>query len=197
MAITGAPEAMMVGGATSQGPAAGIYRCKITDAGVTESSKTGRKALKLTFFVDGDKDHPSKNGKKLVSKSFWGASKEDDAEKVKMMNGMLKRQLYVPLEIPWPKEGKAADPRIFSNKICYVVISPEKNKESGDIENTVTAIALKREKLPKSALDGSLFKKKDEKSAKAESEDVAEEQSEETSSEEQSEETEAPKGRRR
>ena len=165
MAITGAPEVMMVGGAVnSGGPPAGIYRIIVADAstgmskGDEAKGKAPRHYIELEFHGKGDPDHPAKDGKKVTKQKFYGTASNDDAEKRKDMLGMLKNRLYVPFNVKWPAAGAAVDARIFVKKEAFIVIAPGKPNEEGETRNEVQAIAVKREKLPKKFLAPDAFK---------------------------------------
>jgi len=166
MGITGAPEAMMVGGAVNTGgPAPGIYRVIVADAGIgiTDGNEAAGKAprhyVELEFHGKGDPDHPAKDGKKITKQRFYGASSADDREKQKNMLGMLKRRVYDGLGVKWPTGESKLDARIFSKKEAFIAIAPSKeNPETGECRNEVQAIALKKEKLPKKYLAPDAFK---------------------------------------
>lgn len=165
MAITGAPEAMMVGGAVnSGGPAAGIYRIVVADAstgmskGDEAKGKLPRHYIELEFHGKGDPDHPAKDGKKVTKQKYYGTASNDDAEKRKDMLGMLKQRLYNPFNVKWPSAGAAVDARIFVKKEAFIVIAPGKANEEGETRNEVQAIAQKKEKLPKKWLAPDAFK---------------------------------------
>lgn len=143
----------VVGGATSSGPKPGIYRVVVAEASLDTAKKTGRPFIALEFHGKGDKDHPTVEGKKVIVGKFYTAMEGDDSEKVKTMNGMLKSRLYRGFALPWPKEGKQVDPRIFLKKECFIVLKPGKPNEQGDTYAEVAAIALKKEQLPKSVLE--------------------------------------------
>lgn len=162
MAITGAAqEAMMWGGATSAGGAAtGVYRVVVTEAALGMSkgaqdadgnyTKAPRPFVELEFFGKGDPDHPGKEGKKVTKSKFYGPSAADDAEKKKLMAGMLKRSLGDGFGIKWGTDGKPLDPRIFVKKEVFIAIGPGKaNDDTGESRQEVLAIAPSRDKLPK------------------------------------------------
>jgi hypothetical protein len=150
MAI-GAPQAikMRVGGKTSNGPSDGVYRVVVADASVGVAKRTGRPYIALEFHGKGDQEHPSINGKKLITAKFYGASETDDPEKAQKMNGMLKNRLYRGFGLPWPKEPKDLDPRIFLKKEVYILLGQGKPNEQGETYPEVKAIALKKDQLPK------------------------------------------------
>lgn len=153
MAI-GAPQStkMKVGGAVSNGPKDGVYRAIVVDVGVGESTgKSKRPYVQLEFHGKGDSDNPNYNGKRILTAKFYGAAPSDDKEKAAQMNGMLKNRLYRGFDIPWPKEGKDLDPRIFLKKEVFILLGKGKANESGDQYAEVKAIALKRDKLPRAA----------------------------------------------
>lgn len=150
MAIAGAPAALMVGGATASGPAAGIYRIKVTDATTGESSqkKTPYMALELT--VHKDPNNVAREGKKLVTQKYWFAKDDADEDKKKTMKGMLKRGPYAGFNIPWPKENKPFDPRVFLGKEAFVLLGPQKQQNpDDDVYMEVKAISIDRAKLEK------------------------------------------------
>jgi hypothetical protein len=149
----------IVGGSTSSGRK-GVFRAVVTDAGLDTAKKSGRPYIALEFTGKGDTENPSANGKKLITGKFYTAMESDDADKVKTMNGMLKSRLYRGFGVPWPKDGKQVDPRIFLKKEVFVVIGPGNPNEQGDSYPEVKAIALKKDQLPKSALEA--LNKKDE-----------------------------------
>jgi hypothetical protein len=149
MGISGAPVALIVGGAVSNGPAHGVYRVKVTDASVIES-KNGRPGLKLELTVDGDTVHKAKNGKKLISAKFYGAAQTDEEEKGKQMNGMLKRGPFKGFGVKWPEAGKELEPRVFVSKTAFVALGAGKNADGSESEYPeVKAIAQEREDLSK------------------------------------------------
>lgn len=149
MTISGAPAALKVGGATSSGPAPGIYHVKVTDVTVGASSQKGTPYVGLELTVFKDPDHAAKEGKKLtVARFYFPHPDETDADKVKQTKGMLKRNLYGGFDIPWPKEEKAVDTRLFSGKEAWVLMGyPSKTEEGEDARCEVRRIAQKREDL--------------------------------------------------
>jgi len=161
MGITGAPEMMMVGGAVSTGGAKpGVYRVIVTEAAIGMSKgnealgKPPRPFVELEFFGKGDAEHPTKEGKKVTKQKFYGACGSDDADKRKMMNGMLKRSVYDGLGLKWPTDNKPLDARIFVKKECFIAIGLSKaDTETGDQRPEVQAIAVERAKLPKKFLE--------------------------------------------
>lgn len=165
MAI-GNPQAMKmkVGGAVSNGPKDGIYRAVVADVSVDVAKKSGRPYIALEFHGSKDPEHPSLNGKKILTGKFYGASDSDDPEKVKQMNGMLKSRLFRGFGIPWPKEFKEFDPRVFLKKEVYIVVGKGKPNEQGESYAEVKAIALKKDQLPKSVLENAASGSEDEAS---------------------------------
>lgn len=147
--VTGAPAALKVGGATSSGPAPGIYHVKVTDVQTGTSSKKGTPFVGLELTVHKDPDHAAKEGKKLtVARFYFPHPDETDADKVKQVKGMLKRNLYLGFGIQWPKEEKALDVRQFSGKEAWVQMDfPSKSEEGEDARCEVRRIAQKREDL--------------------------------------------------
>ena len=145
MAIEGAPS-INIGGAVSTGPEPGDYSVLITDAAVGASS-TGRPNLQLEFTVKDDPNHVAKNGKKLTKMFQSLPQGSDDEEKVKTMQGMLKRLVYDGLGVKWPTEPKPLDPRQFAGKKCWVRLA-KKKQEGRDERTEVVAIALTQDKLP-------------------------------------------------
>ena len=76
----------------------------------------------------------------------------DDKDKVETMLGMLKRKLYDGFGLPWPKDSKKFDPRIFQNKEVFVWLAKGKpNEETGEARVEVQNYALTADKLPKAA----------------------------------------------
>lgn len=157
MAI-GAPEAMqfVYGGETSSGgPVTGVYRVVVAEAslgqskGDVDAGRPPRPFVELEFHGKGDKDHPAKEGKKVIKQRFYSPLPSDDKEKQKMMAGMLKRGLFDGLGVKWSTEQKSLDPRIFVKKECFIAIGPGKASDTGESRQEVQAIALKRESLPK------------------------------------------------
>lgn len=146
-AITGAPSAMKVGGKVgANGPKKGVYHVKVADANIKFSKQPGeRPGFELTFNGFKDPEHPDKEGKKLLTQTFWGECDIDDAEKKGTMRRMLRDRLFKPFNVEWPKEGKTVEARIFVGKDIYVLI--DSNKE-GD-RNEIAAMAKKPEDLPK------------------------------------------------
>ncbi len=170
MGISGAAqEAMMWGGATSNGGAAtGVYGAVVTEAalgmskGLVEKNDKGeevivkhpRPYIELEFAGKNDPDHPAKNGKKITKQKFYGPTASDDADKKKLMAGMLKRSLGDGFGIKWATDGKPLDPRIFIKKECFLAIGPGKeNEETKETRQEILAIAPTKKQLPKKFLD--------------------------------------------
>lgn len=151
----GAMQKVKIGGATSSGPKDGVYRAVVADVGLDVARKSGRPYIALEFHGKGDTEHPSQNGKKILTAKFYCASESDDADKVKQMNGMLKSRLFRGFGIPWPKEFKDFDPRVFLKKEVFIVVGKGKPNEQGDSYAEVKAIALKKDQLPKTAVESS------------------------------------------
>lgn len=149
MAINAAPDDFfLAGGETISGPDLDDYHVIVSDA-QRGTSKDGKKAqLVLEFTVKDDKNHPAMEGKKL-SKSWatWPAKDESDMDKKKTL-GRLRRMYYEGLGVPWPKEAKAVDPRIFVTKTAYVRIGTTENKKTGEKFTGVTHIVQDPKKLP-------------------------------------------------
>jgi hypothetical protein len=154
----------IVGGSTSSGRK-GVFRAVVVDASLGVAKRSGRPYIALEFHGKGDTENPSVNGKKLIVGKFYTAMEGDDEEKVKTMNGMLKSRLYRGFGLPWPKDGKQVDPRIFLKKEVYIAIGPGNPNEQGDSFPEVKAIAQKKEQLPESVLRE--LTKKDSKSESA------------------------------
>lgn len=147
MAITGAPQ-ILVGGAVSNGPALGDYHIIVSDAQLGESKTSGRGQLVLELTVKDDPNNPSKEGKKLT-KMFQSLPAEgDDPEKVKQMQGMLKRLVYDGFGVKWPAEPKPIDPRIFVGKPAWIRLDNRKNNQTGEERSQVVAVAQAQDKLP-------------------------------------------------
>lgn len=148
MAITAAPDSVLVGGEVYNGPELGDYHIVVSDASMGETNKKDRKQLILEFTVKDDTNHTSMEGKKLTKmwQSFPNAA--DDDRKRKTMLGILKRQVYEGFGLPWPKEPKALDPRIFVGKTAWVRFGERKDKE-GKLRQSITHIVQKLEQLPK------------------------------------------------
>mgnify|MGYP003420347621 CR=1 FL=1 len=146
-AITGAPSAMKVGGKVgANGPKRGIYHVKVADANIKYSKQPGeRPGFELTFNGFKDSEHPDKEGKKLLTQTFWGECDIDDNDKKETMRRMLRDRLFKPFGVEWPKEGKSVEARIFQGKDIYVLIDANKD---GD-RNEIAAMAKKPEDLPK------------------------------------------------
>lgn len=148
MAITGASDAVLVGGEVSSGPAKGDYRVEVTDAKLGESKDKTRKMLLLTLTVKDDPNHSAKNGKKLTTwRQPLPAPGKDDADKLKTMQGILKRSVYEGLGVKWPETAKALDPRIFMNKVAFVRID-DRTGSDGKTRTDVVACAVSADKLP-------------------------------------------------
>lgn len=149
MAIAAAPDTAFAGGPVSTGPAPGDYHVVIQDAqnGVSGS---GRPSLNFDLVVKDDPNHPAKNGKKLTKmfNSLGSAEHGDDEDKLKMMAGILKRQVYDGFSVPWPKERKPIDPRIFIGKEAWVRLATQKNPKTGEDRSQVVAVAQTLDKLP-------------------------------------------------
>lgn len=144
MAITGAEDAIVVGGDYSLGGTAdGDYRVKVNSVGIGTAS-TGTKQLTMEFFGKGDPDHPAKEGK-FVFKMYQSLpSEKQDAEKRKQTQGFLKRLVYDGFGFDWPKTGKKFDARMFADKECWIRIKKREGKDRPEI----VAIALERDNLP-------------------------------------------------
>ncbi len=147
MAIA-APDSFFVGGAVSTGPASGDYHVIIEDASLGSSS-SGRGSLNFDLVVKDDPNHPAKEGKKLT-KMFNSLAdpKTDDEEKIKVMNGILKRQVYDGFGIKWPTDKKALDARQFIGKTAWIRLAPRTNPKTGEARTQVTAVAQTADKLP-------------------------------------------------
>lgn len=143
MAIEGAPQ-ILVGGAVNSGPVEGDYHVIVSEASIG-TSKTGRPNLQLELTVKDDQDHVAKNGKKLTRMFQSLPQPGDDGEKVKDMQGFLKRIVYSGLGIKWPTEGKPLDPRIFVGKTAYARLA---KKTPTDEFANIVAMAPTREALP-------------------------------------------------
>ena len=146
MAIEGAPT-INVGGAVSNGAEPGDYHVIISDAALG-TSKTGRPNLQLELTVKDDPNHVAKEGKKLTKMFQSLAQASDDEDKVKTMNGMLKRMVFDGLGVKWPTEPKPLDPRVFAGKKAWVRLDRKKNEQTGEDRSEVIAIALTADKLP-------------------------------------------------
>ncbi len=162
MSIQGAPKAVLLGGKTSNGVAAGIYRVKITDASLDFTKggevkgkdgkmvkKDPRPYVKLELTGCKDPDHPAKEGKKVLTAKVYLPSEFDDQEKTEMMAGMAKRSWWKPLELKWPTEAKPLDPRIFVGKELFakVIQRVSDGADSEDAYPEVAAISKDRNKL--------------------------------------------------
>lgn len=149
MAITGAPDAVFVGGEVYNGPELGDYRITVSDSSLGETQDKKRKQLILEFTVTGDPAHASMEGKKLTK--YWQTmpNKDDDDKKKKQMLGILKRQVYEGFGIAWPKELKALDPRIFTGKTAWVRFGERFDKKNNKMRQTITHIVQSLEQLPK------------------------------------------------
>ena len=142
MAIEGAPQ-ILIGGAVSTGPAKGDYHIIVSDASLGTSS-TSRPNLQLELTVKDDPNHTAKEGKKLT-RMFQSLPQDgDDEEKVKTMQGMLKRLVYDGFGVKWPAEPKPIDPRIFLGKTAFVRL----DQKPGDDRTNVVAVAHALDKLP-------------------------------------------------
>ena len=147
MAIA-APDSIFIGGAVSTGPASGDYHVIIEDAQLGTSSK-GRGSLNFDLVVRDDPNHQAKEGKKLTKMfNSLADSKTDDEDKMKMMNGILKRQVFDGFGVKWPTEPKALDPRIFVGKTAWIRLAPKKNPNTGEERTQVVAVAQTPDKLP-------------------------------------------------
>ena len=149
MAINGAPAALLVGGAVASGPAAGIYHIKVADAATGESNNDNKTPyLELQFEVHEDPDNAAKEGKKLVKQRYYLGGEKHDEEKKKVMLGMMKRGPYAGFNIPWPKEAKKLDARIFVGKTAWVLLGAKKKQnETDDDYMEVKRIAQDKAKL--------------------------------------------------
>jgi len=147
MAIA-APDSIFVGGAVSTGPAPGDYHVIIEDAAVGTST-SGRGSLNFDLVVKDDPNHAAKEGKKLT-KMFNSLADpaQDDEEKQKVMNGILKRQVYDGFGIKWPTEKKALDHRQFIGKTAWIRLAPRLNPKNGETRTQVVAVAQTADKLP-------------------------------------------------
>lgn len=148
MAINGAPDAVLVGGEVYNGPELGDYHVIVSDAQMGETNNKERKQLILEFTVKDDPNHTSMEGKKLTKMWQSFPNEKDDDRKKKTMLGILKRQVYEGFGLPWPKEPKALDPRIFAGKTAWVRFGERTDKEGKKRQN-ITHIVQKLEQLPK------------------------------------------------
>ncbi len=159
---TGKAEVEIIaGGKTSSGTPKGVYHIVVTESGTDQSAgdanatppKPQRGCIVLTLAVTKkDKLNVSKQGKKLMQDRTYFGAKEDDEDKFAMMQGMVKKKLYAGFNLPWPKDGKKVDPRIFQNKEAFIWVDKgSKPDENGDFRTQVQAVAVTEDKLPKKA----------------------------------------------
>jgi len=148
MVIAAAPDGAFVGGEVYNGPGLGDYHVVVSDAQLGETNKKDRKQLILELTVKGDPNHASMEGKKLTKMWQSFPNKDDDDQKRKQMLGIIKRQVYEGFGLPWPKESKALDPRIFVGKEAWVRFGERKDKE-GKMRQNITHVVQKAENLPK------------------------------------------------
>lgn len=147
MAITGASDEIIVGGAyNSGGPPPGAYRVVVQDSALKVAS-TGTQQLQLTFYGKSDPDHPTKEGKFVAMMFQTLPSAKQDDEKRKNTQGFLKRLCYDGFELEWPKAGKKFDPRLFTNKEGWILLKKDEKDEQGRMK--VVAIAKSKDLLPK------------------------------------------------
>lgn len=148
MAVQAAPDAAFVGGEVYNGPELGDYHVIVSDSAMGETNKKDRKQLILELTVKDDPNHTAMEGKKLTKmwQSFPNAA--DDDRKRKTMLGIIKRQVYEGFGIPWPKDSKPLDPRIFTGKSAWVRFGERKDKE-GKIRQNITHVVQKQDQLPK------------------------------------------------
>lgn len=152
---------IIAGGKTSSGTPKGVYHVVVTETGVDQSEgdpkatppKPPRGCIVLTLNVTKkDKLNVSKQGKKLLQDRTYFGAKGDDEDKFAMMQGMAKNKLYAGFDLPWPKDGKKVDPRIFQNKEAFIwVAAGSKPDDKGEFRTQVQAIATTEDKLPKKA----------------------------------------------
>lgn len=147
-----------IGGAfSSGGPQKGAYHVKVSDAQVCEAKEVKeeegrtqkRLGYALQFDVYDDPNHPAKNGKKLTKEQFWLPDAEDDDDKRKTMNGMLKRGPFDGLGVRWPEKEEEFDPRDFIGKTGYVLVDEQEDKRDNSMRTRVVAIRQDPSKLPK------------------------------------------------
>jgi hypothetical protein len=157
--ITGAPSAMKLGGKVAPaGPKEGIYRLKVTTGQLKTSEKTGRDGFEFEFAGFKDTNHPEKDGKKVLSQTFWGPHKDDDVEKAGTMKRMMRDRLFKPFGVEWPKDEKNIEAKMFVGKDIYALIGPNSD---GD-RNEILAMAKDPAKLPKPKVKKAETKKADD-----------------------------------
>lgn len=131
----------------------GNYRCKVTDASYGEA-KTGRQQLILDLTVEGDPNHPAKEGKRLTrhyQSVVMPAS--DDADKIKTLKGFWKRMISDGFALKWdPLNAKPFDPRTLIGKIVFVQIGNTKRADGSPAQGVV-ALAPTADKLPAVKID--------------------------------------------
>ncbi len=157
--ITGAPPPFMIGGKTSGGgPKTDIYGVKVINVTTGESANAKTPYVELEFAGHKDKEHPERDGKTVIKQRFYGANPSKSAEDQSAALGRIKNQLFKPLGVSWPKEGKKLEPRLFLNKECFILIGQSKANGEFDPRAEVKRISAERAKLTKAleALQGNV-----------------------------------------
>lgn len=152
MAIPTGSSTLVGGAYSSGGPELGDYNIVVTDASEGEAKTSGRKQLVLELSVKGDPNHPGKEGKKLITMRQNLPAESDEPDKVKTINGMLKRMCYDGFGVKWPTEPKPLDPRIFVGKTAAVRLDKREGTDaSGKTTEftNVVAVAQSLDGLPK------------------------------------------------
>lgn len=139
MSITGAPVEVLMGGSYTSGTAEGDYHVIVSDAQLG-LAKTGRPQLIAQLTVKNDPAHPAREGKPLT-RMFQSLPQPGDPEdKRDSMKGMVKRLWYDGFGVPWPKEDKKLDARLFINKEAYVRLAKKEGKAFPDVVAVATTL---------------------------------------------------------
>jgi len=146
---TGLPQVLVGGDFSTFQRELGNYRVKVVESALLEAS-SGRPGISLEVNVCKDPNHPSMEGKKLiVDRTYFADPKTDEAEKLKMMNGMAKRKLYDGFGLAWPTKAAPIDPRKWLGKEVYCQL----RQKAGEEFPFIHAYALKADGLPKMPKD--------------------------------------------
>lgn len=136
-----------LGGAVADfSTAKGNYHVEVLDASYGES-KTGRAQLILQLVYKNDPNHPASEGKKLTRIYQSMPAEGDDADKVKMMKGIIKRMIFDGFGLKWSTDEKPFDPRVLVGKQAWVQVGDTK-KADGTASTGITHVAQTLETLP-------------------------------------------------
>lgn len=151
---TGLPVVLIGGEFSDFSRDEGNYHIVVKDASISEA-QTGRSQFVFDLEVANDPNHAALEGKKLMSwyQSLPIAKDEpernivaDTPDKIKMLNGMVKRLCYDGFGIAWPTKPERLDPRKWIGKRAYVQLRKRKDDPT---RTQVNSVAQKADELPK------------------------------------------------